>query len=432
VKFLWQRADARHFTTCVNNDTRRELYASLISQVQFFHYEEMWPTHSIPCPKLPRVNSLELYGTSLRVSGSKMFKPFLGNTLRELKIWTEGDGMEPPTRVQTESDWLSHIGTTCTNLKLEFTMDVFSAELAAFFGAMPQLESLRVGHEMNVVLGRNTVSTILTLPALKELSIDYESNSPFLTGFMANVSSNLILPQLSKLEIHFRDTESLALGVLIANITTLEELFITLQTTAPEHHTVLNSVFLADVSTLPKLRSLDLRLSPEIHLSCLGLTTITSRQNITHFTISSCEDGTPNGMAQMHFTGEDLVYAPITLRLLEVMESIEVLSPVDATYDEAIIISHLINDLSPLHIAMINLNVDEMSSFAWPSPEQYRVVEKQGMMKDLIWKASAKSFATDPVAWDWRNLNEFVDTHGQPIPLDQVATEGSYNHLVQR
>jgi hypothetical protein len=79
--------------------------------------------------------------------------------------------MEPPTRVQTDSDWLSHTGTTCTNLttlKLEFTKDVSSAELATFFDVMPQLKSLRIGHEMNVVLGRDTISTTLTLPALKD------------------------------------------------------------------------------------------------------------------------------------------------------------------------------------------------------------------------------------------------------------------------
>jgi hypothetical protein len=299
--------------------------------------------------------------------------PFFNKGLKELKIWTDhvdseapsrknrdsiwvmhagGDGMELPTRVQIDSDWLSHIDTTCrdlTTLQLEFALDISSADLAALLNAMPQLKSLRIGHEMNAVLGRDTVSTILTLPALKELSIDYQFNSSLLNDSMSKVSSSKILPQVSKLEIKFRDTESLALSILLANISNVERLSITLQTAAPEDITVLDPAFLVNISTIPKLSSLDLRLSPQIHLSCLGLTAITCRHVIVHFSISSCEDGNRNGMAQMYLTGRDLVYALISLGFLEVIEFLDLPSTVEATYDEAIIITHLINTLSPRH-----------------------------------------------------------------------------------
>jgi hypothetical protein len=51
----------------------------------------------------------------------------------------------------------------------------------------------------------------------------------------------------------------------------------------------------------------------------------------------------------MYLTGRDLVYALISLGFLEVIEFLDLPSTVEATYDEAIIITHLINTLSPRH-----------------------------------------------------------------------------------
>jgi hypothetical protein len=110
-----------------------------------------------------------------------------------------GDGMDLPTRVQSDSDWVSHIGTTCTNLtalKLEFTMEVSSAGLAAFFGAMPQLQMIRLGREMDSVLDRDAVTAILTVPCLRDLSMEYGLNSSFMNEFVCATMPARILPSI--------------------------------------------------------------------------------------------------------------------------------------------------------------------------------------------------------------------------------------------
>ena len=91
--------------------------------------------------------------------------PFLSKAPQELSIWTD-TSPEQLTHDQRNSVWLRHVATKCTHLtslKLETVLDVSSADLAAFFKAMPQLQILRVGQELNPLLDREVVSAILVL-----------------------------------------------------------------------------------------------------------------------------------------------------------------------------------------------------------------------------------------------------------------------------
>jgi hypothetical protein len=209
--------------------------------------------------------------------------------------------MKLPTRVQTDSDWLSHIGTTCTNLtalKLEFTMEVSSAGLAAFFGAMPQLQMIRLGREMDSVLDRDAVTAILTVPCLRDLSMEYGLNSSFMNEFVCATMPARILPsidaqsQLRRWKRYCicpsapRDPE----GRVVESKPTEDQL------------STLNPPFAALTASLSKLRILEMQLSPGIQLTYHDLSSFTSHTSLNHLTISFPGPGITQNPSHYHHT----------------------------------------------------------------------------------------------------------------------------------
>jgi hypothetical protein len=225
VKYLWHRADTRHLVTCVEDASRRERYASLITRVNFYDHEEIWPDQSIPSPRFPRVRILELYGSSLCVSDPQKLEPYLNDTLEELKIWSENDGFETPARRQGDGGWISHLRSKCwnlTTLKLEF----------AIFDDMPQLKTLRLGEQMNPVLNRATLSVVMGLPYLEDLSLEYELNLLLVHELVGTTTPGKILPKIVKLHVNFSEGDDVASALLLDAIPNLEELSMGIGATA--------------------------------------------------------------------------------------------------------------------------------------------------------------------------------------------------------
>lgn len=105
---------------------------------------------------------------------------------------------------------------------------------------------------------------------------------------------------------------------------------------------------------------------------------------------------------------------------------IKVQSPIHVTYDEAVKLTHLINDISPVHMGLFDLSVNEATAFHWPPENDYPTVQEH----DPIWNISSKSLAPDPVGWTSRDLQTFLDKHKNVFTKNQIVTGGSYNHLI--
>jgi hypothetical protein len=162
-----------------------------------------------------------------------------------------------------------------------------------------------------------------------------------------------------------------------------------------------------------------------ICVSYTSLFAIASHKGISHFSISSGERGSQQIPTPIIINGHELLHTPINLRLLEILEIITEPSPINLTYDDATIIAHMVMNISPRHLELFDLVIDEVSSFGWPSMEDYNAPEP----KNSVWKANGKSFAPDPTQWTPRNLNIYSNKDGEVPALDRVASDGSYNHL---
>jgi hypothetical protein len=428
MKFLWEAVDTRHLITYMTDTARRQYYASFIAKVQFFDHEEIWAPNNIACPQFSKIRSLELYGTCLQVSQPQEIIPFAQSALRELRIWTDAGSTEDNISPHRDSLWVSHLTTTCVNmthLKLEVALRVSSADMTAFFSNMRKVKVLRVGHELDSVLDRDAVGAILVMPSLEDLSMDLPLISSFLNEVMATKAVHEILPEARKLEITFLVNENLAPETLLAEVSRLESLSVTLDSTMPDRMIALHPAFGSLLSTLPQLRALELKLASNIYVTCSALATITSNEKLAYLTIASNGPGLHQPSPPIFLTGHDLLQTPVTLKFLDALESLDLPTYIEATYDEALILTHQIMATSPRYMDLLHFRVNEAASFGWPEDYNDELCEEP----DLIWKASSKGFAPDPVPWDPRELNSYVDENGGIVPLDQVASDGSYNHL---
>lgn len=400
-----------------------------MEKVVFYDWEEIWPDNSITCPKFTSIQSLELYATCLCVSKPARLKPFLDKSLKELKIWTnDGDSEETPMLGRRGSEWLIHAGITCINLtvlKLEVTLNVSSAELAQFFRAMPQLETVRLGAEMNWVLDDDSVVDLLRVPSLQDLSMNFELTTSLVNEFVGLSGVREILPKIVKLAVTFADGNDLGPTLLLSAAKTVKNLSMTLRSTIRGQVMPIHPSFFSIMGSLSELEHLSLHLDPNIRLTCPDLQAIISHPASMYLTNSMFLSDYPQLPAKIALTGRDLATTPLTAEFLELLDDFELTSPIPATYDESILVIHTVMNISQHHTDLFVFDIDESSSFGWPSSDDYAASQKE----DQIWLGSLKSFAPDPVGWIARDLKTHINKAGKVIPEHELATNGQYNHL---
>lgn len=434
---MWKRADTRTLIACVPDAARRKQLARYIEHVAFFDHEVMWHSANYSCPEFPNVRTLQLYRTSLCASGPSQLVTFLSPCLRELSIWTQSDEVGQPIRRHGDNVWVSRLPTTCTRLSvlnLETVLDVSSTDLAAFFRAMSQLRVLRLGRELNPLLNREVVSAILVLPKLERLSMYIPLHQSFVQDFVGSRSPAVIMPSITNLEIAFLNGHTLATATLLDGMSVLEELTLTIRSTDEEETAPLDPAFFSVVVALPSISSVDVRLAASTTFPCHGLAVLAAHLN--YLNISRIKEDFGKGDGHIQLTADGLLSSPMNIKFLEALESLNVLSPIHVTHNEATAIIHKVMAVSPYHVHLFDLVVDETTSFGWPSAEDWQslwdssepgdVSVGQG---DIVWRATAKAFAPDPVKWSSRDLNIYTGRDGEVLPLDRVVTEGGYNHL---
>lgn len=436
---MWKRADTRTLIACVPDAARRKQLARYIEHVVFFDHEVMWPSANYSCPEYPNVRTVQLYGTLLCASGPSQLVPFLSPHLRDLSIWTQSDEAGQPMRRHGDNVWVSRLRATCTSLSvltLEATLDITSAELATMFSTMSQIERLRLGHELNPVLGSDSLAAVFALPSLKHLSLDCPFHAVLMQDLIKALSLTPMLPAIKKLDVTFEINDSIAAAILLENLGSLEELTITFKPTAESLVAALHPSVFTVIATLTRLTILNLYLPATILVPCRGIAMVAAMESLRHLNIFGDRNGFPQSYGHVHLTGVELLSSPISLKFLEALESLSVASPIQITHDEATAIIHKVTAVSHNHIHLFDLVVDETTSFGWPSAEDWqalwdssepeRVTVEQD---DLIWKATSRAFAPDPRNWAPRELDMFFKKNGEKLRLEDVASDDSYIHI---
>lgn len=429
IQYLWEKTDTTELLKCDADLVRRQCYASVITNVRIWDHEEIWASEDINYPAFPRVQSVEVYGTSLRDSGPPQLVPFLGKALRGLKMWTDDSDSGQSTLNHRDSGWVQYVTQKCVNLtclKLEVVLDVSPADLAALFEAMPQLQVLRVGRELNPMLNTEAVSAILVLPKLERLSMDLPLNEFFVQDFVGSRSPASILPSITHLDVAFLNGHSHATATLLDAMPTLKFLTLTLRPTNGEEATMLDPAFFSIVVVLPHIVSVDLLLGASTMFPCADLAAMAARLN--YLNISCVKEDFITGQGHIHVTEHDLLIAHIGFNFLEALTSLNMTSSLNTSYEEVTIIAHRIMAVDPRYIKLFDFSASDATSPTWPGPADYELLR----MQDMIWKPSNRSFAPDPTCWAQRDLDEFTDKHGDAIPLNEVVSGGSFNHLTSK
>jgi len=214
----------------------------------------------------------------------------------------------------------------------------------------------------------------------------------------------------------------LLLCTLVVQIGTLEQLTITFRATFGDMVDAIDASLFAALSNLYLLTSLDIKSAGTVSLPCYNLTVLAACGDIDYLKISAIKLGIHQGQILIQVTGRDLLAASIGDKFLLVLELLASSSVINTTYDEATIMAYKVMAVSLAYMGLFRLIVDEATSFDWLDAKNYAVHQTQD-----IWKASLLSFAPD---WFQRDSNQFTNQHGDRISLDEVASGGSFNQLI--
>lgn len=366
-RYLWQRADVRQLLTYVTSASRRESLARMMERVVFFDHEVIWPAQALPCPEFDRVKSLELYATTLHCNPVDRLLPFIHNTLQELKIWTDAPVVDQMLPTLRDNLWVSRIASTCTKLhtlKLEAALDVSLAQLNALFEALPQIEVLHLGSQLSSVLSDDAITAIMRMPALTDLSIDFELTSLLMNNIVGMTAAESMLPQIERLHVAFADGEDYGPVLLLGALTNVKTLSMKLSSIQGEQaRTLLHPSFFGVLSLLPELEFASLYLSANIHLTRADVECISSSKASIHLTASAHQFQHPQLPVPVILTGADLANSSITSSFLATLESLALPSIIEATYHEVIELTQAVMAVSPSHLSFFNLTVDEAAPF---------------------------------------------------------------------
>ena len=203
-------------------------------------------------------------------------------------------------------------------------MDVSSADLAAFFRAMPQLQVLKVGRELNPLLDGEVVSAIAVLPELEQLSMDLPLNESFVQDFVGSRSPAVIMPSITHLEVAFLNGHNLATATLLDGMSALKELALTLRSTDKQVVAILDPAFFSVVAALPSIGPDDVRLAASTTFPCHGRAIIAVQESMRHFAISGNQHGLPQRHGHIQLKADDLLSSPMSIKFLEAVESLNV------------------------------------------------------------------------------------------------------------
>ena len=386
----------------------------------------MWPSANYDCPKFSNIRSLAIDNTSLFISNPSQLQLFLTSKLRELHMSTEPGQGKHPTQGATDRAWMSRLAAACVHLNvlaLDVALGVSPADMMSLL-CTTQLNTLCVSPRSNALLNRDILKKIFTLPELQHLSLACPLDSPFFDELLAERALSEVLPQARKLQLTCSTSEDPAAIMLLSSLKTLQGIVISFEPTTADQTVMPHPTLLDAISKLPELQTLTLCLSSRTHLTPSGVSAISSNEKIKSFTVTTPTDGFNPMPAFVVVSVEDFVRIPITFKLLLALDGVEVQAPAEMTYDEAVVIAHLVGSVSPGHLELFSLNVNEADSFGWPSEVDYHHVQEHD-----VWKGSTRSLAPDPIGWEFRDLHTILDGNGEVLTEEQVVTGGSYNQL---
>ena len=210
---------------------------------------------------------------------------------------------------------------------------------------------------------------------------------------------------------------------------TLEHVRIALASATSTPIASLSPALIPMLRNLPRLQSFSLVLYTKTIVSIADLLSIASLTNLAYsIGLPSDREFEPKAVKILP-TAQDLIDTPLTLRLLEALEFVDIQTPIIVTYDEAVQITEKIKAISHDHIDLFNFSVDEQASLGWPSIEDYEALIEDSPNQNDVWRGSLKAFSPDPVGWEPRDLSVHVDSRGNVTPMSQVIINGDYSHI---
>ncbi|KAG9516547.1 hypothetical protein KCV07_g6746, partial [Aureobasidium melanogenum] len=430
-QFLWSCATIKDLVNCAADSEKLATYASFLHSAQILSPNDVWPEGIVPCPTFIRLKQLRIFNEVLRTGGSVSVMPLLVPSLQRLELQNR-TRREQQIAGQHDGELMTQISSTCcslTTLLLESSLHISSAEFSTFFRPMDQLKVLRLGTVLSDTLDEDVMAEVFSLPHLEDLSSDFQLDLAFVTALRNEREAHKILPRIKKLEITFSEGGGLASALLLAVIPTVEQLWLTLAHVVEGHDVSLHPSTFEMLGLMTKLALLQVTLEPGMQLTYNELAALSPLEHLISVHITRIYGRTDPDTIDIQISGQELAASLLGFSSLEALWLGLAPANINATYDEALIISHRLAELSPYHERFVNIVVDEASSFGWPSFQAPEPVTVQSAASDLIWQASSDNFAPDPVKWAPRDLNFYTNANGEIIPLDSVVTDGVYNHL---
>lgn len=424
VGMLWEDALPNDLA-CIRNVHRRREFTPLIKSLTFWSFEHVVAVEAMMSPVYSRLERLNLFYSSDRAFSSTQLMPYLTPKLKELVISTDlQDRDERQTILDHQS--LIHISTTCSGLctlNLNVNFPVSDLQLTQCLASMPQLKVLTLGDAMDFVMTEAALSIIFTFPQLETLSLAC-SISHQLASKVSRLEAHTILPRLDTLHISFMEGDSVGPGLLLRTLTTLQTLNITLLNATQLPIVAHPDTFIA-ISSLTTLPTLEISLGAKVDITDADLAAMRPLENLVDLAVWSRHGSTGDSLNSLHVSSTSIISA------LNVLETIKCAS-LDIEWtgvlaaDQKADIQQRVPAFCRGWIVPPNVTFHEEAAFGWSRDETRDTTKATA---DSVWKASIEAFSPDPVPWIDRDLKVFVNDRGLVIPLEEVASDGSFNHL---
>jgi hypothetical protein len=423
ARILWEDAKPNDLL-CIQDTRRRLEFVPFLRNVTLWRHDQVCAAGRTIDPALWRLKALAVYTSGNRTFNSTLL-PYLSSTLQKLTVHGDAPNSEGRQRSLLDKGCLVHITATCHRLSvldLNVVLNVTPHQLSRFFQRMPHLQTLRLGNDLETLLNHDTLSAVFSLSNLKELCLKPSIGQDIAEELVSSHESQRIMPSVTFLEIYFSESNSSAPGDLLRALTTLEGLTMTIHNTS-EWPSVLHPNFCDAISNLSSLERLGIHLDRGIDLIDQDLAALYSLQHLTSLGIWSQHGDTDYDVNSLHVSS---AYFRDALFVLELIESVSI----DLVWTGV---------LAPDEIQEL-LERGAASSHNWTLHSIITMGDEAGMgdygddepdevTPDDVWKGSLKAFSPDPVPWVERDLNIFTNKQGHIMPIEDVASDGSFNYL---
>lgn len=415
ARFLWASAKPTDLLS-IQDSQRRSEFAAFIKALRFWTSEDFSRIASIVSPAVWHLEELDIAFSGTHALSNQRLAPFLVPTLKNLNIWSNF-GAEFPL----DNDWLAHISASCrelTSLSFSIELDISDIQLSHFFSPLIHLKSLHIGGTARVALAEACLSVIFTLPKLKTLILVPSISHDLMTRVIDRVETSMILPNITSIDVIFSNGDSSAPGMLLQYLTTLRRLTLVLNNTT-ERASALHPTTFASIGGLRNLTRLSFSLGPNLDVTDGDIAALHSLHNLTELNIWSQGNGiTQPGFNVIHISDQYWRKALAVLQPIKYVRLDLEWRGVLTSYEDGLIFHHNLPTCSRGEFYYSHVTAPEASSSEWPTAEDYAF---EAASKEDIWKASLESFSPDPITWEPRDLNRFVDDHGNDIPIEDVA-----------